>query len=100
MATDRGRSGIQFRGYPEVCLTVTAEPYTGDSPRTGNIIFRMTGLNAGESIEAKITVTQYSSQQTIGIKLFEEDEDWNISGDTDATVTIVGFSSDIDWNFK
>lgn len=79
---------------------VSVGPYYGDEPRTDEIIFFLTGLNEGETCERKITIVQKGPIQTIGKEDFGEEQDWNLGGETNATITITWFGIDNDWNFK
>lgn len=81
-------------------LSFTAPEYYGEQERNGDIKISIKNLPAGEKFERTISVVQYPPLQTIGRILFDDDINWNLGGNSNMIISVTGFGSDIDWNFK
>lgn len=58
-------------------ISFTAPEYSGEQERRGEIIISLKNLPDGEKYERKINVVQYPPVQTISLKQFDDEEDWN-----------------------
>lgn len=81
-------------------ISFTAQEYSGEQERRGEIIISLKNLTYGEKYERKINVVQYPPVQTIGKISFDNDVNWNLGGNNNMNISVTGFGSDIDWNFK
>lgn len=87
-------------GEQSMKMSFTASEYYGEQERSGEITIRIKNLPDGEKFERKINVVQYPPVQTIGKVLFDNDENWNLGGNSYISISVTGFGTDIDWNFK
>lgn len=81
-------------------VSFTAPEYSEEQERRGEIIFGIKNLPSGEKYERKINVVQHPPVQTIGKVAFDSDVNWNLDGNNNMNISVTGFGSDIDWNFK
>lgn len=81
-------------------FTVIAGENTTQEKRQGKVFITLTGLKEGESKSIEIPITQRIKTNGPDLEDFTADEDWNVvvSGGSHATITIVGFSGDENWN--
>lgn len=77
---------------------VTAQNYEGNTKREGVVDVKLMGLAEGESYKITIPVTQLAKGASFVVNPVPDDQDWNLAGNTYATVTIVGFGQDENWN--
>lgn len=83
------RSGHSF--------TLTAEEYDAEEPRSGVVTVALTGLVSGEAYSIDIPVVQRPNIP-VDIITFPEDQNWDVAGNTHATVTITGYATDEAWD--
>lgn len=81
-------------------VSFIAPVYSGEQERQGEIIISLKNLPNEEKYERKINVVQYPPVQTIGKVSFDNDLDWSLGGNNNMSISVTGFGSDIDWNFK
>lgn len=77
-------------------FTLTAEEHDGKEPRSAVVTVALTGLVAGEVYSIDIPVVQ-RPDLPVDINTFPEDRNWNIGGNSHASVTITGYAADESW---
>ena len=78
-------------------FTLTADEHDAQEPRSGVVTVALTGLVDGEAYRIDIPVVQRPNVP-IDIITFPEDQNWNIGGNSHASVTIVGYTTDESWD--
>lgn len=78
-------------------FTLTAEEYDAEEPRSVMVTVALTGLADGEVYSIDIPVIQ-KPNIPVDIITFPEDQNWEIGGNTHATVSITGFATDESWD--
>lgn len=78
-------------------FTLTAEEHDAEEPRSAVVTVALTGLVDDEVYSIDIPVLQRSNIP-VDIITFPEDQNWNIAGNTHASVTITGYSTDEAWD--
>lgn len=78
-------------------FTLTAEEHDAEEPRSGVVTVALTGLVDGEVYSVDIPVTQRPNIP-VDIITFPVDQNWDIAGNTHATVTVTGYAEDEPWD--
>lgn len=78
-------------------FTLIAEEYDGEEPRSAVVTVALIGLVAGEVYSIDIPVVQRPNMP-IDITAFPDDMNWNIGGNSHASVTITGYAADESWD--
>ncbi len=81
----------------EHSFTLMAEEHDAEEARSGVVTVALTGLVDGEAYSIDIPVVQRPNVP-IDIITFPEDQNWNIGGNSHASVTIVGYTTDESWD--
>ena len=77
-------------------FTLIAEEYDAKEPRSAVVTVALTGLVDGEAYSIDIPIVQ-KPNIPINIIIFPEDLNWDIAGNTHASVTITGYTTDVLW---